>query len=218
MTKADKIFIKILEEIQKSEKDNLCYLLPKFAVKKVVTFMSIREDLRFVQDSLKMIIYYIDNNKDVSDTLKKALWHSIIISYGRCFTDSSKAKLGKLEIREYFKESDEKLRLTHELLMDLRHNFIAHRGITDNEVSVVYFKIPIKSKDKTSTEYRIKTVRSILPNIVQLREIESCVIHLIEIVEQKIKMQTEKVHKMILSEFTPEMINKFLINNIDLTK
>ncbi|OFX55452.1 MAG: hypothetical protein A2046_12285 [Bacteroidetes bacterium GWA2_30_7] len=180
--------------------------------------MSIREDLRFVQDSLKMIIYYIDNNKDVSDTLKKALWHSIIISYGRCFTDSSKAKLGKLEIREYFKESDEKLRLTHELLMDLRHNFIAHRGITDNEVSVVYFKIPIKSKDKTSTEYRIKTVRSILPNIVQLREIESCVIHLIEIVEQKIKMQTEKVHKMILSEFTPEMINKFLINNIDLTK
>jgi len=73
--------------------------------------------------------------------------------YGKCFTDASENSFPKLEPSELFSEGGEKFE-THKYLMDLRHQFIAHRGDTASEVGVAYLLVPKSdSLDKTRVQF-----------------------------------------------------------------
>jgi hypothetical protein len=94
--------------------------------------------------------------------------------------------------------------------MDLRHNFVAHRGETDNEHAIVFMKVP-KGDLTGKTEYRIKSSRAINASNERLRECLKLFAHIQQIVEEKLQKQTKKVHKRFLHEFDDKEMENFLI-------
>jgi hypothetical protein len=211
----DKILQHMLEEIKKEETDTLNFVIPGILARAIATYMSMREDLLLVQRQTKLLLDYkkpkpegID--KDYQDTIILALWYSTVVTYGRCFTDASKVSKPKLELKDCFNKGNQKLSEIHEFIMDLRHNFVAHRGDTDNEQEIVFMKIP-KGELTGKTEYRIKSVRALSPSADRLIECISLFGHIQKIVEDKLQKQTEKVHKKFLHEFDPKEMMYFLI-------
>jgi hypothetical protein len=68
---------------------------------------------------------------ELSQTLERSLYTSSIISYARCFTETSGRGL-KLDPNDCFKGANE-LKTIHQRLMDVRHQHLAHAGLSDNE-------------------------------------------------------------------------------------
>jgi len=128
--------IELLRKSKEQHSDKFIILaVPELFSKKFVSNCSIREDLLL----MKM---YINKLKEYTDgVITSALTNSLISLYGKCFTDASKNKAPKLVPSEIFKEQEE-LKPTHDYLMELRHNFIAHRGETASEVGIAYLLIP----------------------------------------------------------------------------
>jgi hypothetical protein len=96
-----------------------------------------------------------------------ALWQSVIITYGKCFTEN-KAGLSKLE-KSILDGKQQQLKDLHEVLMDLRHSYIAHRDDTDKEQAVVFMKIPMDKKTGGQTEYQIRTRKLAAPGVATLK-------------------------------------------------
>jgi hypothetical protein len=206
--------LRILNKIKKEETESLNFLLPRVLSKQIATYMSMREDLLLIQRQTKLILENKISKKETitsefQDTILPALWYSTIIMYGRCFTDASKAKFPKLEIKDCLLENYPELFETHEFLMDLRNNFIAHRGDSENERSVIYMKIP-KGELTGKTEYRIKHEQVISTNTDRLKKCLSLFEHLLKIVEEKLQKSGEKIHAKFL-EFKPNEMMFFLI-------
>jgi hypothetical protein len=178
--------------------------------------MSMREDFLFLKDTTRKLIEFIEVQPEKRDVITKnifmpSLWTAIVITYGRNFTDASKAQKPKLEIKDCFSPDTKHLEETHTYLMDIRHNFIAHRGENDNELSLVYLKLPFEETEVKTSNYRIKSLRSINPSKERLLLCIELFEHLQTIVEEKLQKQTQKVHSRFLKEFTPKEMIAFQI-------
>lgn len=68
---------------------------------------------------------------ELSQTLERSLYSSSIISYARCFTETSGRGV-KLDPNDCFKGAED-LKTIHHGLMDVRHQHLAHAGLSDNE-------------------------------------------------------------------------------------
>jgi hypothetical protein len=210
----EEIFRLLIEKIKNEETETLNFLLPSFLVKGITAYVSMKEDLSLVLRQANLLLELNIEPKIldpiIRETVIPALWYSTIITYGRCFTAATQSANSSLEKNACFSAQDSQLLEIHEFLMDIRNNFVAHRGDTDNELAIVFMKVP-KGEITAETAFSIKSVRTLSPSTEILQECLKLFSHIQVIVENKIQKQTEKVRNRFLSEFTsPEMMH-FLI-------
>ncbi len=212
----DELIAKMIESIKESETETFNYLLPEFLSRQVATYMSMREDLIFIQEETNLLIELAEKQTDFIDKkrlkiIAPSLWYSIVATYGRCFTDASHSQKPKLEKRDCFDHSNSELEQIHDYLMFLRHNFVAHRGNSESEEVLVYLKVQKKDSSLEKTTYGMKSLKSISPSKDKLKQYLRLFAHIQTIVERKLEIQTQKVHKKFLSEFDVHTIKYLLI-------
>ncbi|WP_409439224.1 hypothetical protein [Psychromonas sp. GE-S-Ul-11] len=79
---------------------------------------------------------YIFDSDDESALIRKSLYISLVITYGKCFASASGRRL-KLEKSAVFNTETQDLKVLHEQLIEARNQYIAHGGNTDLESSSV---------------------------------------------------------------------------------
>ncbi len=126
---------------------------------------------------------------------------SMITHYGRCFA-SGRAKLEKHNVpKEYLK--------THDNLMSLRNEYIAHSG-GNGEVSMNLIALYPNSKNKKIMYISAPMmVRINFINEPFLLEIKKIVLHLYSFVESKLKIHYEKICDEIRSQDIDDLYAKF---------
>src|SRR5690606_12102962 len=90
--------------------------------------------------------------KEPSSIISQSLTYSLIALYGKCFTDAKKNKNPKLEPSKVYL-NHKKFNELHIYLMDLRHNFIAHRGLNDNEIGILFMAISKKNVNNSKMKF-----------------------------------------------------------------
>ena len=95
-------------------------------IKRYKGLTSIILDLAFVKESIEFLI---DSKENKTKTIERSLFISSIITYGRSFTQT-RGRGTKLDPDDYIKPEYMEL---HKYLMELRHEYIAHAGISDSE-------------------------------------------------------------------------------------
>lgn len=212
MTEKEKALADIYNVARDRYPDNLLYIMPVDLSKKLKSFMLIREDLTFVLDITKQLIS-LKESTDPNAAIELALWQSILITYGKCFTEN-KAGFSKLE-KSQLEQHDMKYQLLHEHLMELRHSYIAHRDDTVHEQAMVFIKV-----SKTGymldgdTEDIIIARKLASPRVIDLKSIIELLALLITEATTKIQKHGEKAHNAFLKKYPPEQAKSFLVNNM----
>lgn len=205
MDKTTDRLIHLVKQAQEQYSDeHLVLAVPSFISKKFIAYCAMKEDL-------ELILQYINElRNNPAGVTKSALSYSLISLYGKCFTDASKNSFPKLEASELFKEGEENCE-THKHLMNLRHQFIAHRGETENEIGISYMLVPKKdSLDKI--QVRFSQLKMVGFSKEDLDRFEGVAKYLIERLLEKIQKNGQKVHEGMLNLFTPEQLTLMLMN------
>lgn len=199
--KQEQILLKLIERVQHHDSGMLKIGVPGFLAKKSVSYMLIREDLLFIREACtRLIDCKMAEHQD--KLLITALWQSIIVTYGKCFTenDGGFSRLTK-DIIKSNQFCD-----THDRLMDLRHSFVAHRDDSEKEMGFIYMRLPANGELTNQTEFRIQSSKQWSPGIEEAQQYLELFDSLIEAVMEKINKQTQKAHDALLSLFTPEQL------------
>lgn len=130
--------------------------------------------------------------------IEGALWYSIITTYAKLFTDSlhKSSKLEKKDIFNLLDETIDEQYKMHKELIHQRNNFVAHRGSSISDRSLVFVKTP-KTLDVSKATIEVKTVRAYgngveyFANCIQLFQ------KIFSIVDEKMSSSSEKVGKML---------------------
>jgi len=212
MTEKEKAITDIYKTLKDKYPNNLLFVMPDQFTKKLKSFMLIREDLVFVSQIAEQLIS-LKQSSNSNNVTEFALWQSIIITYGKCFTES-KAGMSKLE-KSILEKHDKKFRDIHDQVIELRNKYIAHRDNTVNEHTMVFIKVSktgyILDGDtediiisRKLASWRVKDIKLLL----ELFEL------LIEETSDKIQKHGDKAHNAFLQKYTPEQAKSFLINNM----
>jgi hypothetical protein len=175
--------------------------------KKFIAYCAMRNDLN-------LVLEYIETLREIGDNrvIKSSLTYALIALYGKCYTDASKNSYPKLEPSSLFSENEELLE-THEFLMDLRHQFVAHRGKTDSEIGISFMAIP---KDKKSDpQVRFKQLKLGAFGLEKLNNIEILVLFIIEQLEIKIQKSGQKVYDGFFNLFDAKQMSFMIMNNME---
>lgn len=183
---------------------NLVYLIPKEYSKKAEGYFSMRIDIMFLLESIDTIL-----QNQLSDIIRSSIWFSIIAIHGKCFTNASNADYPKLELNDL---SDEDANIQKHL-MNLRHNFIAHRGITKYECSSLFMLIPKEGELSGLTELRLLGLKQNNPEHQELLNYKQYFHTLLEITNNKIQKSVERAKKGFLN-LDPKIGQYYLINNM----
>lgn len=205
MSKKHERLIHLIKNAQDEfAKDYIVLAIPGFMSKKFIAYCAMKEDIELILKYIKIL------RTKPSNEIESALSYSLISLYGKCFTDASKNNFPKLE-SSIFKDHDH-LSETHTYLMELRHQFIAHRGDTESEIGIAYMIMP-KEKGDEKSQIRFSQVKqkSFSENDLNRFEEQMNFIHASLI--EKIQKTGQKLHDGFLNVFTPEEIVKMLINN-----
>lgn len=179
------------------------FLIPDEMSKKIRTYTLMKSDLHYVRNAAQELI---DN--EYADLITISIWNSLLITYGKCFTDASKSKSSKLEPEKCFDSEQEKLKKTHDYLMNLRHNFVAHRGLTTYEESLSYLTIGVT---KLEMGIGVKTVKKAMADQETLKEIILVVEHLNAFIESKYKVASTRLLEGIQKMYSAEQMQQFRI-------
>lgn len=166
--------------------------IPEELERKNVAYSRILLDLQICHEALLQL-----KNRNI-DIINTSLFTTVIILYGKCFTDSSSSKSPKLE-PVIFENEDENLLNLHIKLMDLRHNFVAHRGYSDHEFGKAFFQINLKKMIwgiKVGIQRRHNFELEEIPQFVSL----------IEFLSVKVQEKYDKVGRKIVSYIFENMI------------
>lgn len=212
MTEKEKVLADICNVARDRYPDNLLYIMPVDLSKKLKSFMLIREDLTFVLDITKKLIS-LKESADPNEAIELALWQSILITYGKCFTEN-KAGFSKLE-KSQLEQHDTKYQLLHEHLMELRHSYIAHRDDTVHEQAMVFIKVSKTGYMLAGDTEDIIIARKLAsPRVIDLKSLIELLELLITEVTTKIQKNGDKAHNAFLKKYTPEQAKSFLVNNM----
>lgn len=174
--------------------------------------MLIREDLTFILNIAKELIS-LRESADSNTAIELALWQSILITYGKCFTEN-KAGFSKLE-KSLLETYDSKYQLMHEHLMEVRHSYIAHRGDTVHEQAMVFINVSKTGNMLDGdTEDIIIARKQASPRVSDLKSIIELLDLLIKEATIKIQKSGDKAHNAFLQKYTPRQAKSFLVNNI----
>lgn len=188
------------------------FALPSHLAKKVQTYMSMREDLILCIKTITELKKLIEQGpKDKQQHILTALWNSMIIIYAKCFVDASKAKKSKVEINTMLNTDRQDLLDLHKNIMDTRHNFIAHRGDTENEQAIVFFSLPKKPDSSKETTWGIKSLRANNFGLDNLHLCEELFTKILNAVQAKLYSELEKIHNHVKT-LDKEELKTWLIN------
>ena len=209
-TPKEQVLIKLLEHEKAQEANHFTLIFPNFIVKKLASWMLIREDLLFTKScATELLTAKEKENANRNATIEASLWYSLIITYGKCFTENQSGR-SRLEENNCFNDIQE-LKETHQSIMDLRHGFIAHRGDTENEQAIVFMKIPKAEPIGDTTEFKISSTKSFSPSIDKIHEYIKLFDHLLNLVQDKIQRQAEKVNLNFLNEIDQKYWKYFIL-------
>ena len=196
MTEKEKIK-KILTAIQaNNDGSTIDFAVPGYAAKRVIAYQSMRSDLIQCRESVVELF-----NKKNNDIIRSSLFHTIVILYGKCFTDATSSKSPKLELVDF--GQNKSVIPFHEELMDMRHNFVAHRGSSKHDLGVAFLSLGVGD---LSRQVRVRQVKrksldeNRLLNYIELFDF------LIRIVEEKFRKEAEKLWNHMLQKYTPNQI------------
>ncbi len=172
------------------------FIVPGYAGKKMVAYQGMREDLIICIDAANRL-----RTEQLDGTLKTSLFYTIIILYGKCFSDATNAKFPKLEIKDCFSTADKELLETHNLIIDARNTLVAHRGETINDLGVAYLKVHVENG---SRQFIVRQRRQQKPNNKALEKYIDLFNHVKKIVEAKFEKAGHKVWEHLTKELTPK--------------
>ena len=203
----DKRLIELIRKVQEDYSEKyFIYAIPGFLSRNFMAYCAMHQDL-------EILLQYIEEltTNEHSTILKSSLTYGIITLYGKCYTDASHYKSAKLEAKDLFKEHPKHLR-THNELMKMRHHFIAHRGDTENEITIS-FMLMDKNTEGEQNQVRFKRYKQAGFGGQLLLDIRELVLFIIDCLTAKIQKSGDKLHKGLLEIFTPEQISLMLVNN-----
>lgn len=148
----------IKEEMLRHEyKTEVFVLLESKLAEKYLGFVSIRKDLDFTKRSLKYLLeieetdgrpiketsgkLHIREHDDFLHCLRQSIYFASVITYGKCFA-SAEGRRTRLEKKDILIDADENLLRTHELIIDIRNQYVAHGGSSDNEIMMAKLLFP----------------------------------------------------------------------------
>jgi len=195
---------RIIEEYKEKFPNHLKFVLPGYMVKKYQSLYSIRADLLFIRDAghelaaimtIKNDLQDIEKFEGTYETMKTSLWYSLIAFYGKCFTSADKAGKTKLEPSKCFADNPPLL-ATHERLMRLRHEYVAHRGDNEFDVSATMLLYEIKENDQYGDAIlKVMSIREVSPSGADLIEYLQLFDYLLEHVEVRMKQHADTIQK-----------------------
>jgi hypothetical protein len=189
----------LINQIREQAKDNLPrYLIPEQLAKPLLSYQSIRHDLIFIKEATEKL-----KESDLDQTTMASLWHTVIVLYGKCFVSSEHST--KLEVDSCFSEQHQQFLETHKALMNLRHNFVAHRGKTIHEFSLAFIKV---DSVQNQLEIKIEHLKRNRPEHQDLQKYTLLFDYLINITEEKIKKAGNKIMKRLHATTTPDDLFK----------
>ena len=203
--------VALLNRIKNSDTNYGKLLVPSSMSKQITSYMLIREDLLFVKTNAQLLL---DSKKKRprNEHTEETLWYSLIILYGRCFSNATKGQKVKLDKEDFFNINDEILLITHNKIIEIRNNFIAHRGDNENEIPIVYVKIPRgEIPEEYNVEFEIVSTRYVTESSLFLEQIIDLVDFLIPKVKTKIDKCGERLKKGIFN-LDIELLKKLMIN------
>ena len=194
---------KKLKEIGQDKGETLSLTLDFEAAKRYANFKRISEDLRFVKESCLLLKKLEEANNSKSKIIsqeqrliRQALFFSLIFTYAKCFTDSSKSKnTGKLEKRDHLQGASEKMLKVHDELMEIRHNYLAH-GVENSHEEIItklYF-YKVENKNQIMTKLGYEGLRSFTSSPDQIIRI----VELVDMININLAKKMEKLHKSVM--------------------
>lgn len=204
-TRTQRIIHMVKQAQQDFAADNLMITIPGYAAKKFVAYCSMKEDLELLKNYVALLKSKPDK------TIASALTYALIAIYGKCFTDASQNSNPKLEVSEIPEENG--FKETHLYLMDLRHQFVAHRGDTDSEIGISFMLVPKRGELKEKTELRFSQMKMVSFPKEDLERVDQLLDFLIKILVEKIQKAGQKLHSHMLTEFTSEQLNLMRMDN-----
>lgn len=191
--------VALLNRIKNSDTNYGKLLVPTSMSKQITSYMLIREDLLFVKTNAQLLL---DSKKKRprNEHTEETLWYSLIILYGRCFSNATKGQKVKLDKEDFFNINDEILLITHNKIIEIRNDFIAHRGENENEIPIVYVKIPQgEIPEEYNVEFEIISTRYVTESSLFLEQIIDLVDFIIPKVKTKIDKCGERLKKGIFN-------------------
>ena len=208
MDKTTERYIQLIKNAQAEySAEYFAVAIPGFMSKKFIAYCAMKRDLELVLEYIELL-----KTNPQNAIIKSSLTFSTITLYGKCFTDASKNSYPKLEPKSLFKNQDE-LSATHDFLMDLRHQFIAHRGKTESEIGIAFMLIPKEKESGTRSQIRFNQLKQYTFNTEKLTEFESVITFIISELDKKIQKSGQKLHDGLLNNFTPEQLSLMIMNN-----
>lgn len=166
-----------------------------------------------MKEDLELCLEYITVlRSETNKILKSSLTFSLISLYGKYFTDTSKNSYPKLEPNSLFKEEID-LEEVHNYLMELRHQFLAHRGETNSEIAISFLLIP-KEDDLSNTQVRFSQLKQMGFSTEDLDKFENLIKYIILDLHKKIEKSGNKIHDGFLDNFSHDLASALIMNNI----
>jgi len=207
MDKTTERYIQLIKNAQAEySEEYFAVAIPGFMSKKFIAYCAMKRDLELVLEYIEFL-----KTNPQNATIKSSLTFSTIALYGKCFTDASKNSYPKLEPNSLFANQDD-FSKTHDFLMDLRNQFIAHRGKTESEIGIAFMLIPKKAGDSQS-QIRFNQLKQYSFNTQKLTEFENLIKFIISELDKKIQKSGQKLHDGLLGNFTPEQLTFMVMNN-----
>ena len=174
-------------------------VLPEQLSKNLVGWCAIQEDL-------KQVLNFVSACKlDLPDIIYPALIYSMVGLYGKCFTDASHSEYPKLEPNDVFKDNDHFLSV-HTEIMELRHQFLAHRGnIYANQALLLFYNPDDKITPNGVKYVGRKLTRLSDESIVSKEEL---IKFLLKSVNNKINKKGEKLYNKIFDTISENDFNQ----------
>lgn len=207
MDKTTERYIQLIKNAQAEySEEYFAVAIPGFMSKKFIAYCAMKRDLELVLEYIEFL-----KTNPQNATINSSLTFSTIALYGKCFTDASKNSYPKLEPNSLFANQDD-FSKTHDFLMDLRHQFIAHRGKTESEIGIAFMLIPKKAGDSQS-QIRFNQLKQYSFNTQKLTEFENLIKFIISELDKKIQKSGQKLHDGLFDNFTPEQLTLMVMNN-----
>ncbi|HTA82872.1 MAG TPA: hypothetical protein VK783_08065 [Bacteroidia bacterium] len=205
METKEKLINAIKMQIVQEEKGNKVYLLPPDLARNFSAYLLLHEDIKFVIRITNKLIELKNKNPNQEDeqTIYKGMWIAAIISYCKCFTGG----IVKLDANECFKSNDTSLKATHELLMNIRNSWIAHRDDSVYEHAIAYFKF----EGKGNTSYHIKSLSATTNTREILEQYLKLFSHVDGIVIKMIEEKGKKIHENRISKMRGALLSNLIL-------
>lgn len=184
-----------LDSISKFEKKEINVIVPKEFSKKLRSYFLIGENLKFITNIIEELLKLIKANLDEDSIVMTSLFQSISVTYGKIFT-KSKSGFSNLEANYCFKGHD-KLRNSHDKLMELRNKFVAHREDSEHEYSLAFLKLNFEGAALIQVNYKLKVLSKSTPSINDINEYIILFEFLSKIIDEKINDESTKVWETI---------------------